>query len=94
MNLFEHTLSLTDRFSRKITFFDGLLQKVMQKVLPHATVQACGGYACYTTCESPPTSDYCFFLGLPAVYLYYSSSFKACEYEIANCRALTNNCCH
>ena len=93
MNLFETALSLADRLSKNLTSLDVFLQQVMTRVLPHTTVQACGGYACFTSCGSAPAGSYCTFIGLPGQYLNYSSSFTACEYGITDCSVFTGNCC-
>lgn len=95
MNLFEILLSLAERLSRKLTPLDAFLQQVMNRILPHVTVQACGGYACQYQCEPPVYNTSCWFLGIYSYWLYYASSFTACEYgQLDGCKvAEINNCC-
>lgn len=93
MNFFETMLTLVERLSRKLTPLDTFVQRVMTRILPHTTVQACSGYACYSGCASPPLDSFCWSLALPEEVLYYSSSFTACEYGVVDCNVPTGNCC-
>lgn len=95
MNFFETMLTLAERLSRKLTPLDAFLQQVVNRVLPHATVQACSGYACESQCEPAPFDTFCWSLNEYGYWLYYSSSFVACEYgQLDGCKVYTGNCCH
>ena len=95
MNFFETLLSLSERLSRKLNPIDAFLQQVVNRVLPHATVQACSGYGCISYCEYAPRGSFCDSMWLYGYYIHYASSFTACEYgQLDGCRVWTGTCCH